>query len=187
MHDNEMLVVDVNDPQQPIQVASLKPAPHLQSSNYFRDVLVDGQLAYVSHGAGGVHVVDMSSPSQPELLQVVETPGPAKKMVLYDNLLLVAGRGKGLFMIDVEDRDNALFIGTLPTPLRIDHLAVVRDGLIASSYPGGTMKLPLPQRMKNLQVVNQGEMRVDVKKVEKGQYAYLYDRVTSRQAKVDIQ
>ncbi len=185
--DNGVLVVDVNNPQQPVQVASLIPPQHLRSPNVIRDVLVDGQRAYISQGAGGVHVVDMSSPSQPELLQIIDTPGHAQRMALYDNLLLVADHGNGLFMIDVMDRNGALAVGSLPTPLRIDQIAVVKDGVIVSSHPGGTMKLPLPRRMKNLEIVNQGEISVDVEKVGKGEYAYLYDERTFEKVKVESQ
>jgi hypothetical protein len=184
--NNEVLVVDVNNPQLPVHVATLAPPQHLRSVNLMQDVLVDGQRAYVSQGAGGVHVYDMSSPSQPELVQIIDTPGQAKKMVLYDNLLLVADRGNGLFMVDVKDLNRSLAIGTLPTPLRVDELAVVGDGLIVSSHPGGTMKLPLPQRLEDLKIVNQGEIRVDVESVEKGQYVYLYDEGAFERAKVAV-
>jgi len=184
--DHKVLVVDVNNPQQPLHVATLTPPQHLRSVNIIHDVLVDGQRVYISQGTGGVNVFDMSSPSQPELLQIINTPSQAKKMALYDNLLLVADRAKGLFVVDVKDRNGALVIGVLPTPLRIDELAVVNDGLIISSHSGGTMKLPLPQRLENMQIVNQGEMRVGVEKIEEGQYVYLYDEGTSRRAKVAI-
>jgi len=185
-HDNGVLVIDVSNPRQPVQVASLVAAQHLRSTNKVRNVLIDGQRAYVSLGKGGVHVVDMSSPAQPELLQIIDTPGEAGSMALYDNLLLVTERGKGLFMIDVADRNRALPIGILPTPLRIDQMAVVKDGLIVSSHLGGTMKLPLPQRMKNLELVNQGELRGDVESVDKGQYVYLYDEGSFGRARVSV-
>ncbi len=182
-----VLVVDVNDPEQPVQIANMTSPKHLQSINIARDILIDGQRVYISQGEGGVHVVDVSSPSRPQIMQIIDTPGHAGQMVLYDDLLLVADRAKGLFMIDVKDRGRAIPIGTLPTPLRIDQLAVVNDGLIASSNPGGTMKLPLPQRIKSLQIVNDGEMRIAVEAVKKGQYAYLYDARVSEQTEISIQ
>jgi hypothetical protein len=131
-----------------------------------------------------VHVVDVSVPSQPELLQIIETPGFAKNMAFYDNLLLVADGTKGVFMIDVKERDRALPIGSLPTPIRVSQIAVTEDGLIVSGHRGGTMKLPLPQRLQNLQVISGDEMRADMERVEKGQYVYLYDERTSGQVKV---
>ncbi len=181
---NGVFVVDVNPPQQPVQVAKLALPQHLHRDNIAQAVLVNGQRAYISQGGGGVHVVDVSVPSQPELLQIIETPGFAKNMAFYDNLLLVADGTKGVFMIDVKERDRALPIGSLPTPIRVSQIAVTEDGLIVSGHRGGTMKLPLPQRLQNLQVISGDEMRADMERVEKGQYVYLYDERTSGQVKV---
>lgn len=182
-----IFIVDVNDPQQPIQVANQGTTQHLQNTNVAQDVLVDGQRVFISQGAGGVHIVDISVPSQPELLQIIDTPGSAKCMVLYDNLLLVANDVDGVFMIDVKNHNNALPIGSLQTPIRVEQIAVAEDGLIISSKQGGTMRLPLPQRLKNLHVISEGEMRVGMEGVEKGQYVHLYDERTSAQVKVGVQ
>jgi len=182
-----VLVVDVSDPQQPVQAARLALPRHLQKNFTGQGVLVDGQRAYISQGEGGVHVVDMSVPSQPELIQIIDTPGFAKNMALYDSLLLVADGAEGIFMIDVKDRNVALPIGSLPVPLRVMQIAVTEYGLLVSGSQGGTMKLPLPQRVQNLRVISKGEVRVDVEKVEKGQYLYLYDERISGQVKVGAQ
>lgn len=182
-----VLVVDVSDPQQPVQAARLALPRHLQKNFTGQDVLVDGQRAYISQGEGGVHVVDMSVPSQPELIQIIDTPGFARNMALYDNLLLVADGTEGIFMIDVKDRNVALPIGSLPVPLRVMQIAVTEYGLLVSGSQGGTMKLPLPQRVQNLRVISKGEVHVDVEKVEKGQYLYLYDERISGQVKVGAQ
>jgi hypothetical protein len=180
-------IVDVNDPQQPIQVASRGATQHLLDTNVAQDVLVDGPHVYISQGAGGVCIFDISVPSQPELLQIIDTPGKARGMALYDSLLLVADGSEGVFMIDVKDRNDALSIGSLPTPLRVVQIAVTEKDLIVSSKPGGTMKLPLPQRLKSLHVISEGEMRVGVEGFEKGQYVHLYDERTSGQVKVGVQ
>lgn len=181
-----VLVVDVRDPRHPEQVASLITYPYLQPINVLHDVLVAGSRAYLSLGAGGVHIFDMSVPDKPELKQVVHTPGTAKGMALFDNLLLVADGVSGLFIIDVENSENARLVGFLPTPLRIDQIAVADDGLIVSGHPGGTMRLPLPRRMGNLEYVNTSELRVEVDKVEKGQYVFLYDDRTAEQMAVSV-
>ena len=183
--DNGVLVVDINDPQKPLLVSILSIPPHLRTNTVVQDVFANGQRAYVSMGKGGVHVYDFSSPSQPVLLQVIDTPGYAQAMALYDKLLLVADGIDGLFMIDVNSEDQgALPIGSLPTPLRIDQIAVVKDGLIASSRLGGTMKLPLPERLKNLRFDNEGEMAFAIETAEKGQYLYLYDGTNAENIEV---
>ena len=182
-----VLVVDVSDPQQPVQVARLALPRHLQKNFTGQDILVDGQRAYISQGEGGVYVVDVNVPSQPELLQIIDTPGFARNMALYDNLLLVTDGSEGIFMIDIKDHNEALPIGSLPVPLRVMQIAVAEEGLLVSGSQGGTMKLPLPQRVQNLRIISKGEVRVDVEKVEKGQYVYLYNERISGQVKVGAQ
>jgi len=183
--DNGVMVIDVNEPQRPQQIAHLVSPRHLESINILQDVLVAGTRAYLSQRVGGVHIVDISSPSQPELLQIIDTPGHATSMALYDNLLLVADGANGLFMIDVNNDKKALSIGTLAMPLRIDQIAVADNRLIVSSLSGGTMRLPLPQRLKNLQWVNERELRVDIETAEKGRYLYLYDEETSTKIEIN--
>ncbi len=183
--DQGLSVVDIESPEEPKVLSGLTLPRHLQSS-VTRDMLVDGSRLYVSWGMGGVQIFDISTPLHPALIQVVETPGHARRMALHDGLLLVAVRNSGLFVIDVEDPAQALPVGLLPVPLRIDQMAVAEDGLIIGSRYGGTMKLPLPQRLHRLRLVNEGEIEVDVDTVEKGQYVYLYDRRSAGRIAVDV-
>ncbi|GEM_PF-6770945 len=185
--ENGFYVVDVNDPHKLIQVANQGVSEHLKNTDIVQDVLAYGSRVYISQGAGGVQVLDVSVPSQPELLQIIDTPGSAKNMVIYDNLLLIADGIEGVFMIDIKNRNDALPIGSLPTPLRVVEIAVTEKGLIVSGKPGGTMTLPLPQRLQNLHVISESEMRVSIESVEKEQYVHLYDERTSAQVKVTVQ
>jgi hypothetical protein len=182
--DAGVLIVDVSNPERPELMATIAPAQHLQAVKVVYDIFVDGQTAYVSYGNGGIHVVDVSVPSQPRLLQIVDTPGYAKKMVVHDGLLLVADGTDGLYMIDIDPTGDALPIGSLETPLRVDEIAVASDGLIISSHPGGTMKIPLPRRLQDVRVVNPQEVRVGLDKNEPGQYVYLYDEYAAGKVKV---
>jgi len=105
---------------------------------------------------------------------MIDTPGFAADLALYDDLLLVADKLEGVFMIDVRDRKHALPVGSWPLPLRAEQIAVSEDGMITSNYPGGTMKLPLPQRLQNLGVVSQNQLKADVAQSETGQNVYIY-------------
>lgn len=180
-----LLVLDVSDPRRPVQVASLPTFQHLQPSIFTYDLLIDGDRAFVAQGAGGVHVIDVSRPTQPKWQEIIDTPGTAKKMVLHDGLLLVADTLQGVFMIDVKDRKRSLALGSWPVPLRVEQLAVAGDQLIVSNYISGTWQLPLPQRVQGLELVNGGELRGSVGRFARGQSAYLYDGRTTRQARVD--
>lgn len=185
LKDQGLMVVDVEDPEEPKLLSSLRLPRHLQGSVY-RDMLVDGSRLYVSQGVGGVQIFDISAPRHPVLIQVVETSGHAGEMVLYDGLLLVAVWNSEVFIVDVADPEQALPIGFLPVPLRIQQIAVAENGLIVSGQTGGTMKLPLPQRLRGLRMVNEGELAVDVAAVEKGHYVYLYDQMSSSRIAVDV-
>ncbi len=172
--ESGILVVDVQQPQKPVQIASLTFAPHLVPVNLPQDILVAGDVAFIALWAGGVYVVDLSNPSDPQLVQMIDTPGFAAHLALYDDLLLVADKLEGMYMIDVRDRKHALQVGSWPLPLRAEQVAVSGDGLITSNYPGGTMKLPLPQRLQNLDVVSQNQLKADLAQSETGQYVYIY-------------
>lgn len=184
---NGVLILDVKDPKKPKQVTRLSLPIHLEDS-IVRDLLIHGQRAYLSQGPGGVYVIDISSPLQPELLQVVDTPGYAGVMALHDDLLYVADGVAGLFVIDVESSKRALPVGSLQVPVRIAQIAVADDGLIISGRNrlGGTMKLPLPKRFQEVRLVSEGELAVDVDAIEQGQYIYLYDNRSSAYAALDV-
>jgi len=179
-----VLVLDVSDPRHPLQVASLLPPGHLHNSGKARDVLVDGRRTYVSRGDGGVYVYDLGVPSRPQLLQVVDTPGRARNMALHGGLLLVADGTEGVFMIDVTDEHAVVPIGTIPTPLVAEQLAVTEDALIVSSHPGGTMRLPLPQ-VVDVDVVSGEELRLGLDKAVYGQLLFVYDQRDSVSVKLD--
>jgi len=181
-----VLIVDISDPTQPTQTSRLT-LPHNLEGSVVRGILVDGQRAYLSQGTSGVNVVDISAPQHPEVLQLLDTPGFASTMALHDDLLFVADAQKGLFIIDVKGLERALPVGSLRVPIRINELAVAADGLLASSLNrGGTMKLPMPQRLHGLRNVSDSELRIDLPVAEKGHYVYLYDGVTSEQVALDV-
>ena len=47
------------------------------------------------------------------------------------------------------------------------------------------MKLPLPKRLLNVQVVDDGELKISFEGDEKGQHLYLFDDKTSGQITLD--
>ena len=181
-----VLTVDLSDPTQPTQASRLA-LPRTLEGNSVRDILVDGKRAYLSQGNSGVNIVDVSSPQSPVVLQVLDTPGFAKTMALHDDLLFIADMHKGLFVIDVKDPEKALPVGILNVPIWISELAVAADGLLASSLNrGGTLMLPMPQRLQGLRALSDSEAQLALPVAEKGQYVYLYDAGTSERVALDV-
>lgn len=177
-------VVDVSDPRRPLSVGRLAPQEHLQPSGYTYGLLVDGDRAFVSQGSGGVQVIDVRNPAQPRLRQLIRTPGVAKSMAFHEGLLLVSDTSQGIFLIDASDRKDARPLGSWPLPVRIEQLAVAGDRLIVSNHLTGTWQLPLPQRLRNLEVVDNEELRVRAEGFATAQYVYLYDGQTVAQTRV---
>ncbi len=167
-------VVDVSDRTHPVQIAEVRPPEHLQSSFIAHDIFINGKFAYVSQGSGGLNVIDLGDPRHPELVQIVDTPGLARKMVLHDGLLLVADGDKGIYMLDASMPGRLLPIGSLPTPLRANEIATVPDGILISNYPGGTLKLPYPEKLDNYRIVSRELLQSEAPASGAG-YVYLYD------------
>jgi hypothetical protein len=183
-YEQGLLTVDIRDPKEPKQLSWLTLPRNLEYS-VTRDILIHGQRAYISQGNGGLRIFDISSPQRPELVQVLDTPGHSDVMALHDDFLYVADGLEGLFVFDVSDRERVLPVGSLEVPVRITQIAVGVDGLIVSGHRGGTLKLPLLQRLQNVQYVSDSELAVDVGSVEPGQYIYLYDEVHSARVALD--
>jgi hypothetical protein len=183
-YEQGLLTVDIRDPKEPKQLSWLTLPRNLEYS-VTKDILIHGQRAYISQGNGGLRIFDISSPQRPELLQVLDTPGHSDVMALHDDFLYVADGLEGLFAFDVSDRERVLPVGSLEVPVRITQIAVGVDGLIVSGHRGGTLKLPLLQRLQNVQYVSDSELAVDVGSVEPGQYIYLYDEVHSARVALD--
>lgn len=176
--DEGLKILDVSDWSRPSLLAIVTPPTHLLSTSIPQDVLVNGSIAYVSQGPGGLYVVDLARPDAPQLLQVIDTPGAAGKMVLHDNLLLIADGDEGIYMLDVSAPGHALPIGSLPTPLRAREIATTPDGVVISNYPSGTLLLPLPVRLNDHRIVSESEVKVEAPSGTVSGYAYLYDERT---------
>jgi hypothetical protein len=89
-----------------------------------------------------------------------------------------------VFMIDVRDRKHALPIGSWSTPVRVEQIAVAGEQLFVSNFPGGTMRLPLPERLQNLELVSRNELRADVASSDGREYVYIYENGGAEKVRV---
>lgn len=78
-------VFDVSNPAEPVKVAELR-----MPSGRPRRVTMFGQLAYVADGPAGVHVVDLSTPSEPAIVDTYATSSPARDVAVTDSHIFVA-------------------------------------------------------------------------------------------------
>lgn len=101
-----LFTIDISDPSNPVEAASARTPGDAQ------DVLVAGDLAYISDGDNGVLVYDIIDPFTPVFLRRIVTPGSAKAVAVEGRMLVVADGAGGLNTITFgncrrEDPDRA--------------------------------------------------------------------------------
>lgn len=127
-----LVVMDVSVAGAPVAVGSL---PWIGPA---RDVVVQGDYAYVAISDLGLAVVDIANSTAPVLRTTFDTPGDAQALALGGAYVYVADGAAGLQVVDVSDPLNPSSAGGLAIPG--DALGVcVADGkaYIAAGFHGG--------------------------------------------------
>ena len=94
--------------------------------------LPDDSILYVADGSGGLTIINISNPAQPEQLASLPTTGSARDLDKNGNFLFIAVGADGVDMIDVNDPSNPLFIDNYNTTGFASRVAV-SDSLVAVS------------------------------------------------------
>ncbi len=90
--DAGLVVVDYNDDTQP-QVISI-----FDTGGYAKEILYDSGKVYVTTKLGGLHIIDVQQPQNPEELGIVDTSN-ALGLSVNDNYIYVADKDEGLIVI----------------------------------------------------------------------------------------
>jgi hypothetical protein len=78
-------VFDISNPAEPVRVGELG-----MPSGRPRRVTMSGRLAYVADGPSGVHVVDLTTPSEPAIVDTSATSRPARDVAVAASHIFVA-------------------------------------------------------------------------------------------------
>lgn len=112
------LVADVANPTNMTRLGGLTSEP---GDNFA--VHVVGNLACLADTVGGTRLLDLSTPTQPQLLATIETRGEAWGVRLSGHHLFVTD-DRGLQIFDVSAPSTPVFLGTFITPERCMELEV---------------------------------------------------------------
>lgn len=100
--------------------------------------------AYIATGSGGVQVVDVQNPAQPELLGSVQLPGTARDLSLTDEQLYVVatGRNGGIHVVNRQNPAQPFLQATLPITGAVQEISVAGGyAYVAAGFTGGLVVL----------------------------------------------
>ncbi len=110
LQQRNVVILSVKDPARPVVVGKLEDVGNL------RQIVVRGDVAYITAREDGLFVVDVSDPTAPRLLSHYDTIEFATGIALKDQYAFVAERWFGVEIVDISN------------PARPRHVSVVRVG-----------------------------------------------------------
>ncbi len=142
-----MVVLDVSNSSSIQQVGETSVF-----DGFVTGVFLNGNKAYVTAGAAGLYVIDISSPTQPSILGSDDTPGYAEHIFIKGSYAYVADGWSGLTIVDISDSTNPSEAGSLSTlgyafdVVVADHTAYIAAAgaglkVVDVQYPSGPIEI----------------------------------------------
>ncbi len=100
-------IEDYSDPDNPIIIGEFQ---QFNSFMYPNHIFVAGNNAFISDDYGGVHILDVSDPSQPGLLANTSSTRYVSGNIIVDNYAFVIDIFRGMFAVDISDPENPVYI-----------------------------------------------------------------------------
>ena len=110
LQERHLVILSVKDPAHPTVIGKLENVGNL------RQIVVRGNVAYITAREDGLFVVDVSDRTAPKLLSHYDTIEFATGIALEDQYAFVAQRWFGVEILDISD------------PAKLRHVSVVRVG-----------------------------------------------------------
>lgn len=98
-------LVDVSDPGNTKLLSNIDLPGSMSGLTYAVDTFVSGNFLYVSDIFNGVHVADVSAPSDPVTIKLIVLPS-ARDLFIADHFLLASVMTGGLEMIDISNPEE---------------------------------------------------------------------------------
>jgi hypothetical protein len=111
----------------------LPGAPFYQQAVF--DIRIEDGLAFISTGRDGLYIVDISDPSEPQLLNNPQDVLAADYFDIEDGIAYLAGWDRQLQIVDVSDPARPLVLNTISTEYNPGGIDAVGDLLYTGQYP----------------------------------------------------
>lgn len=167
--DGRLIVYDASDPDNVHRTGYIDfPTSTLE------EVTVEGDYAYIAAGNDGMHIVNVSNPSNLLKLPSLNTQGKTQSVVVKDNYAFIADGNNGFLIVDVSDKNNPSIVSHTNTSGHVRDLDVQGEYLFVNDFLQGFKifainNLSSPFRISSVTFPNKVYNDVEVA----GQFAYL--------------
>jgi len=125
----ELAVLDVTIPGDPRRVG------YLVLEDMVADVYVANGYAYVTLGASGMDIVDVSNLARPVVAGFYRSPGGAGAIVVVGRYACIAAGGDGLRVVDVSNPMAPIEVGSYQTPQPILDVEIANNYVLVTTGP----------------------------------------------------
>ena len=117
---NELLILNVSNPSQPVRIASLPVAGTPNA------IVIENTRLYISGPDMGVQIVDITSPASPQVIGSYNPAGSEANIDVDGLTLFVADQVNGLRIVDVTSASHPTLLSTTDYPWGGAYAVVVR-------------------------------------------------------------
>jgi hypothetical protein len=135
-----------------------------QTRSHSHRVTGHGPYAYLANGKGGMHIVDVSNPQEPQRAGVFYPHGAAVALAKHGQFVYLAASGSGLAVFDVLDPAAPRLVALLPLPGVATDIAIAAPYAYVGTQQGVLYSLDLttPRQPRLLGQVEVGGRIVDI-------------------------
>jgi hypothetical protein len=106
-------IFDVTDPNNPTYESYIKHIP--SGSSNIQRLLIKENTLYMGDRFYGIHIADISIPTDPQIVRSLRLQGETKDIYLCGSYALVANGFSGLQIINLYEKENRLIFGNIYT------------------------------------------------------------------------
>lgn len=159
-YDQGLLIYRVHADGKLEQVSLLRPPFPAQQFDQQVDIHVQDGMAYIANGRSGLLIVDVSDPTNPQLVSTIALPGYSKGVRFHQNLVYLVTLRNGVHLVDVTLPTQPLLIGTIPLS-RLSKFLLIDDGLLYFFQDAsGISAIPLPRFAQSVKLQSRNQLNV---------------------------
>jgi hypothetical protein len=118
-YHSSLEIYDLSDIYHPQSIKSI------DINGIVRQVVVDGNYAYLANGFNGLCIVDISNPANASVLKNQDVSGSEVEAVAIKDGKAYVGGNLGLRILDISNLENIYQIEVVPTDLYIEKITVI--------------------------------------------------------------